>query len=51
MGRVAALKRILLLLAAFGTASLYLWYAAVRAAPDVKRRKAERRRRAATPRR
>ncbi|HEY7729357.1 MAG TPA: hypothetical protein VH950_00480 [Gaiellaceae bacterium] len=48
---MAALKRILLLLAAFGTASLYLWYAAVRAAPDVKRRKVERRRRAATPRR
>jgi hypothetical protein len=46
---VSALKRILLLAAAFGTAGLYLWYAAVRAVPEVKRRKAERRRSASAP--
>ena len=40
-------KRILLALLAFLSAVVYVWVAAVRAVPGVKRRKAERRRRAA----
>jgi hypothetical protein len=38
-------KRILLALLAFLSAVVYVWVAAVRAVPEVKRRKAERRRR------
>ena len=39
------IRRLLKAVAALFAFLLYVWYAAVRAVPDVKRRKAERRRR------